>query len=404
MPDSRRRIDMITLDTALQDFEATEANLAKLDNLWKQIEKLLPQGPEFGSLPEYDELCWAFRRILPSLPAVDGFRIEDHLLDYDAIGQTWLDYMEIGEGDPKITMLNILYEQERQLREFRFRLQAKRRQLIRDRLVNLLDQIDQVLGELNSKSVNTEINTTITEPALYRLKEAVAEIDLLLGAADRPTKWDDLQRHLDSGLLDNSAGIVQNVWPAVSKSLREQIYGDYDPVPIVAEDLDEIAAGDPKGPVTSKLDWSILDAEGFERLVFSLISDEPSYENLQWLQETHAPDRGRDMSADRVDSSSLGDGRRYRTIIQCKRWLSRSVGPDEISKTMQNMVLWEPPRVDELVIATTGRFTADAIEFYERHNQSNSALYLRLWSNSHLERMLAVRPHLIGHFRLRRTS
>lgn len=404
MADSRRRNDMNTLDNALQEFEATEANLAKLDNLWKQIEKLLPQGPAFGSSPEYEELCWAFRRILPSLPTVDGFRIEDHLLDYDAIGQTWLDYMEIGEGDPKITMLNILYEQERQLREFRFRLQAKRRQLIRDRLVKLLDQIDQVLGNLNSKSVNTEINTNITEPALYRLKEAVAEIDLLLGATDRPTKWDDLQRHLDSGLLDNLVGITQNVWPAVSKSLREQIYGDYDPVPIVAEDLDEIVAGDPKGPVTSKLDWSILDDEGFEHLVFSLISDEPSYENLQWLQETHAPDRGRDMSVDRLDSSSLGDGRRYRTIIQCKRWLSRSVGPDEISKTMQKMVLWEPPRVDELVIATTGRFTADAIELVERHNQSNSALYLRMWPNNHLERMLAARPHLIGHFRLRRTS
>ena len=399
-----QRNDMNKLDTALQEFEATEANLAKLDNLWKQIEQLLPQGPAFGSPPEYEELCWAFRRILPSLPAVDGFRIEDHLLDYDAIGQSWLDYMEIGEGDPKITMLNILYEQERQLREFRFRLQAKRRQLTRDRLVKLLNQIDQVFGDLNSKSVKSEINTTITEPALDRLKEAVAEIDLLLGSADRPTKWDDLHLHLNSGLLNNSAGIVLNVWPAVSKSLREQIYGDYDPVPIVVEDLDEIATGDPKGPVTSKLDWSILDAEGFERLVFSLISDEPSYENLQWLQETHAPDRGRDISVDRLDSSSLGDGRRYRTIIQCKRWLSRSVGPDEISKTMQKMVLWEPPRVDELVIATTGRFTADAIELVERHNQSNSALYLRLWPNNHLERMLAARPHLIGHFRLRRTS
>lgn len=403
MADSMRLNDMNTLDTALQEFEATEANLAKLDNLWKQIEQLLPQGPAFGSPPEYEELCWAFRRILPALPAVDGFRIADHLLDYDAIGQAWLDYMEIGEVDPKITMLNILYEQERQLREFRFRLQAKRRQLVRDRLVKLLDQIDQVLSDLNSKSVNNEINTSITETALYRLKEAVAEIDLLLGATDRPTKWDDLQRHLDSGLLDNSVSIVQDVWPAVSKSLREQIYGDYDPVPVVAEDINEIVARDPKGPVTSKLDWSILDDEGFERLVFSLISDEPSYENLQWLQETHAPDRGRDLSVDRLDTSSLGDARRYRTIIQCKRWLSKSVGPDEIRKTMQKIVLWEPPRVDELVIATTGRFTADAIKLVEDHNQSNSGLYLRLWPNNHLERMLAARPHLIGHFRLRRT-
>src|SRR5713226_6149569 len=89
--------DMTTLNTALQQFEAAEANLEKLDKLWKQIEALLGSGPAFRSPPEYEELCFAFCRILPSLPAIDGFRVEDQLNDYDAIGQMRLDALEIGE-------------------------------------------------------------------------------------------------------------------------------------------------------------------------------------------------------------------------------------------------------------------------------------------------------------------
>jgi hypothetical protein len=68
------------------------------------------------------------------------------------------------------------------------------------------------------------------------------------------------------------------------------------------------------------------------------------------------------------------------------------------------MELWQPPRVDGLVIATTGRFTADAVALIEQHNQSDRALHITMWPDSHLERLLAARPHLIGQFRLRRVS
>ena len=119
--------EMNTLDAALQQFEAAEANLVKLESLWTRIESLLPNGPAFGSPPEYEELCWAFRRILPSLPAIDGFRIEDHLHDYDSVGQMYLDALEIVEFEAKVSVTNTLEEQGRQLREYRFRIQAQRR-------------------------------------------------------------------------------------------------------------------------------------------------------------------------------------------------------------------------------------------------------------------------------------
>lgn len=136
--------------------------------------------------------------------------------------------------------------------------------------------------------------------------------------------------------------------------------------------------------------------------MFLLISEAPGYENPEWLQQTHAPDRGRDLSVIRVETDPLAGVRRYRIIIQCKHWLSKSVGPRDISDARSQMELWQPPRVDGLVIATTGRFTADAIKLVEQHNQADRALNIAMWPDSHLERLLAARPHLIGQFRLRR--
>lgn len=39
----------------------------------------------------------------------------------------------------------------------------------------------------------------------------------------------------------------------------------------------------------------------------------------------------------------------------------------------------EPPRVDVLIIATSGRFSADAVQYLERHNQSEAALRIEMW-------------------------
>ncbi|WP_161557321.1 restriction endonuclease [Acidisarcina polymorpha] len=80
----------------------------------------------------------------------------------------------------------------------------------------------------------------------------------------------------------------------------------------------------------------------------------------------------------------LGGVRRHRVIIQCKHWLSKSVGPGDVSDVRSQMELWQPPRVDDLIIATTWRFTVDAISLVEQHNQADRALHIHMWSDSHL--------------------
>jgi hypothetical protein len=122
-----------------------------------------------------------------------------------------------------------------------------------------------------------------------------------------------------------------------------------------------------------------MDATGFERLVFSLISSSDSYENAAWLTRTDAADRGRDLSADRVSRDPLSGVTRSRVIVQCKHWLDRSVRLPDVSSLKHQMGLWQSPRVDVLIIATTGRFTTDAIDFIEKHNNSDRAMKVEMW-------------------------
>jgi hypothetical protein len=147
----------------------------------------------------------------------------------------------------------------------------------------------------------------------------------------------------------------------------------------------------------------LLSDEDFERLIFSMIANTEGYENPEWLQQTHAPDQGRDLSVTRVDFDRLGGVRRHRVIVQCKHWLSKSVSAKDVSDVRSQMDLWQPPRVDTLIIATSGRFTADAVRLIEQHNQADRALHISMWPETHLERLLAERPSMIAEFRLTRS-
>lgn len=65
------------------------------------------------------------------------------------------------------------------------------------------------------------------------------------------------------------------------------------------------------------------------------------------------------------------------------------------------MASWEPPKVDELIIATTCKFTTDAVAFVERRNTDRLTPTIAMWPDSHLESLLAERPTLVTEFNLR---
>ena len=64
---------MIQKSTFAQ-FEATEANLAKLERLCSEIQKLTPDGLQFGNDPVYEERVRVFEDVLGALPKIDGWK------------------------------------------------------------------------------------------------------------------------------------------------------------------------------------------------------------------------------------------------------------------------------------------------------------------------------------------
>ena len=391
------------LNAALRHFEAAEANLNKTEKVLSEIEASIPSGIAFGGNPEYEANCRSFDALLASLPKIDGWKPDISLMDLDEIAQHRLDAQEVGEIECIVSVERQIGEPARLLREYRYRFNQKRRELIRDALTELIDAIDANLRELG-KLFERDIpsNDTVETPEFDQLKQNIAQINTLLGSSvSKPARWSDLHRHMHFGMLGDLHDIIEHDWPSVKAGLRKSLYGEREPVPVEVKDLGALVSKKPRGPVATKLLWERLTDEDFERLVFVLISSEQGYENPEWLMKTNAPDRGRDLSVYGVYIDPLGGTLRQRVIIQCKNWQSKSVGPSEIATLKEQMKMWEPPRVDVHVIATSGRFTSDAVAIVEKQNHSDSALRIEMWPESHLERLLASRPAIIAEFGLR---
>ena len=396
---------MPDLTEAIRQFDATEANLKRLEELWKEIEALIPSGMVIdksspGAL-RYAELCRTFRHIRTFMPKVDGFELTDALLDLDAVFMNRMDAKECGEISAEIGVEREIYSQGETLREYRFRFSAQRRVLVRTALADAILGVDNALSILASFDAK-DAAAKITGEAWEDLKRHIAEIDVLRGTAVKePPRWNDLRRHLGFGLAQDLLDILKHDWPAAKPSLQAAMYGPDDPLPVAVADLGSLVKAAPTGPVVTALKWDQLDDECFERLVYNLVSDAPSYSNAQWLTHTRAPDRGRDISVTRTTSDPLSGTRVHRIIIQCRRWTTKSIAVSDIATLKEHMASWAPPKVDELVIATTGRFSIDAVAAIEKHNAEKQTPLITMWPDSHLESLLAARPHLVAQFRLR---
>ena len=356
------------INSALRQFEATEANLAKLERLWSEIRKLIPTGIEFGRNPTYEERVRVYVDILAALPMIDGWKPDSVPMDLNAIGQSRLDASEVGETSIEISLGEEISAPGRELSEYRHRLNRKRRELIRSAMSDLISAIDETV-RLLSKIIPKKPNpaATVKTPHWDKLDAQIQKIDSLLGSAlPRPSPWKYLQRHLGFGMMQDLIDIVRLDWPEVRKGLDQGLYHPDDPFPVDTEDLGSLAATQPKGQVITKLKWDSLNSEQFERLIFSLISSAPGYENPEWLMQTNAPDRGRDLSVVRVLSDPLSGATRSRVLIQCRHWMTRSISPSDVAALKEQIATWEPPKVDVLIIVTSGRFTSDAVATIEK--------------------------------------
>jgi len=391
------------LDRALQQFDRTEANLHQLEQVAEQLGSLVPEGIVFpGDSPEgrqHNELRRRFTELVDALPALDGYRIDAQPLSLDDIAQWRMEAFQASIPESLIDLERHLAAPQEATAEYRHRFERLRRRLTREQLQHLVERVDELLGAIRSR--NPQKSGSVGEdPQWPQLCDAVAQIRRLLGGQTTGHSWADLARHLSFAEAVDLKDIAERDWPAVRADIESKLYADDEPRPVETEDLASVVAQHPTGPVATALAWDRLDDdEGFERLVFNLLRDAPGYRNPQWLTNTRAPDRGRDLSVERDLDDALGGSRHERVVVQCKHWRSRSVRPVDAREAVAQVEGWQPT-FDALVIATSGRFTSDAVNWIEQHNRAHR-LQVEMWPDSRLEALLATRPWLVEQLELR---
>jgi hypothetical protein len=389
----------VELDELLRNLDRTAANLARLESIWEQAKEHIPSGPSAGSTTEYDNLARAWRDVRKGLPPLNGWTIEGDLPDIDAMGRAFIDYFEIGE--PPFPLYEEGEKPGRDLAEYRYRLDQARRKAVRGRLEQLVATVDSTLARL-LEGVPRHSTDRVDTPEAGEVASNVAEIERLMGdLVERTGRWSDLHRHLRFGQGQDWHDIAEHDWPSVRPDVEAAGFSDTDPLPVPNIDLGEAADGDVTGTATTALPWDQLDAETFERLLFDLLRAFPENRNVEWLMPTNAPDRGRDLSMYRDLRVEAGSIRSERVIVQDKHWRSHSVNARDISDTLTNIKLWEPPLVRVLIVATSGRFTQDGVQWAEKHNETGQAPYIDLWNDATLEALLSQKPALAAAYHLR---
>lgn len=389
----------MNLDELLDVMDVAAANLAKLEAVWQRAQPMLPVGPSRGSSREYEDLRRTWTALLSGLPPIDGWTVTEQLPDIDEAGQSFIDYLEIGE--PPFALMNQLDEPGKQLDEYQFRLAQARRRAIHERLAHLTSAINETVPRI-VESVPRDSTERLDDARTASVEAAINEIERLLGdTTERKGRWGDLHRHMHFGQGHDWHDIAEMDWPSVRADIEASALAESDPLPVPAIDLGTAASARPSGSASVGLVWSVLDDDGFERLLFDLLRGFPKYQNVEWLMKTRAPDKGRDLSAERVIQDDGGTTRTERVIVQAKHWTTKSVRPADIASTLAALSLWEPPAIRVLVIATSGRFTTDAVAVAEKHNAEGKMPFIELWPDSRLETLLSQRPDLIAVHKVR---
>ncbi|MDO8187722.1 restriction endonuclease [Conexibacter sp. JD483] len=394
------------LAAALLQFDRADTNLARAEACWNEMRALIPEEITFISgsddAARYNELARDLRELVKGLPAIHGEVLSIEIPDPDDVAQSRLDAHEIGEISIVIDVERSLAAPGDALAGYRHLLDRTRRHMVRSPAGELFKQVDERLVKLAERVPRD--GTSLADDTEWRqVVETITEAERLVGSSvKRNGRWGDLRRHIGFAQAVDLHDIAENDWPSVRADLKQALYAEREPIEIDVADLGALANEQPQGRVSSALAWDALgDDEDFERLVFSLISASDGYENSTWLTKTNAPDRSRDLSVDRVIRDPLAGTIRQRVIIQCKHWRAKSVAVPDVAATQAAMTLWEPPAVDVLVIATTGRFTSDAVAWIEKHNHEGKRPRIEMWADSHLELLLAQRPALVSEFGLR---
>ena len=391
------------LDSALDQFDIVEANLLRLEKVWSELNRLIPLHPrepqDDGVVPRHLELVQAYASIINGLPPIGECVVETLPMAPDALSHGWV-------PSPRATGVDEIQQYDektrapgREIQKYRASLIQARRELVRDHLQAAMAEIDPLLRSLTARVPKD--HQRIEDENWSKLTAVLARIERLTGSmVPRRARWRDMRRHANIGQGVDLHDIAVLDWPSVRAEIEANLYSDLEPLPVTVGNVLDLVRSRPAGPVTMKLNWNAISPDLFERLLYDILKGAAGYANAQLLMHTNAPDRGRDISVERTVTDPLTGARTQRVIVQAKHWLSRPVGLSDISSTLTQMELWNP-RPHVMIMATTGRFTLDAVAWVEQRDQDGAMPFVELWSEVHLEQLLAERPHLIAEYNLR---
>ncbi|WP_420625599.1 restriction endonuclease [Candidatus Poriferisodalis sp.] len=384
-------MEEIDLSAALEQFDRVLANIELLEKTWERFEPHIPDSISFGlDTDEIEQIRREFTDIVESMPAIDGDRLEAELPILDDISHMRLEYSEAGlEIEGFRNLQDYIQEPKKAIDDYKFRITKLRRRLVRNRIEQVVGEIDACLRNTLETSHGREFREN--RPGWSFLSDALDELDRLRGQESlSDTRLGDFRRHIHFAESHDLRDIVEMDWPSVRDALVDQIF-EGEPLFVAVADVGDLVRAEPTGAVTSRLAWSDLSATSFERLIFDILRSARSYENIEWLMEINAPDRGRDLSVDRVVVDDLTGTKHVHVLVQCRHWLSRSIGVRNLNTLLEEVGLWSK-NFAVVIVVTSGRFTQNAVDWREQRELKGSFPAVEFWANSHLEHLLASRP------------
>src|SRR5260221_4566520 len=115
------------------------------------------------------------------MPKIDGFALEESLLDSDAIIQGNIDCLELGEFSASLSLSSAIFRQGEVLNDYRFRMESKRRELARQALDSICGSIEDALRQLKTSADSRKEHERMPEEEWRVLASLFKSIDALLG-------------------------------------------------------------------------------------------------------------------------------------------------------------------------------------------------------------------------------
>lgn len=392
------------LEKAVEELNKVAVNVELLKKKWDEVRELLNYPAEghwdAEGKQQYHTKCLEFEDLLNGIPKIRGSEIPNLLPDYDGVSQEARDVNDLGEVDLIVSFYSDLNCQEMEISKYEHVLKRERRKLVRRQVEICLNDIDHILDSLKHILDERDPSENLKAEEIEPLNYKISQIDNLMGdSIQRPPRWSDIIRHLRFGQVHDLSDIILVDWPIIKPAI-ESVFRENDPFKINAKDLgDLVDEAEKSGEIVTSLNWEAITPEQFERLCADLLASFPEWENVEWLTQTNASDRGRDISAVWSSNDASRGTIRENYLIQCKHRIGSSISPADI-ENLQNILITHD-NIDIYLIITSGKFTDQAIQVVERWNARNTKPKVEIWGDWKLERLLASRPELVTQYGLR---